>query len=907
MQGVGFRPFVYRLAHELQVGGWVRNAGTQVELALFATAAEWARFWQRFWPELPPLARVEAIEEVEVGPIPPALAPAETAAKSAGATNGSGSHVAGGENAGSSDNGDRCGRGRSGSSWEREFIILPSREQPDGQLHLTPDVALCEACRRELFDPGDRRYLYPFINCTDCGPRYTIVASLPYDRPRTSMRRFRLCPECAREYADPLNRRFHAQPIACPQCGPTLTLLDTGGPEPLGRLDVHSSPDEREAFWQLVRQQLRAGHIVALKGLGGFHLACDATNGEAVRQLRQRKHRPDKPLAVMARDLTVVEQACYVREAERRLLTGPAAPIVLLQVREREEHHRTGQPAWPAWSVLIPGLNRVGVMLPYTPLHALLFDQELAWLVMTSGNMSGQPLASDNGQAWRMLGAVAHRFLVHNRPILRRLDDSVVIVRSAVEPRPPPALPPPQTQPLRRTQQPPQAQQLPRVQVWRRARGFVPEPLRLQGELGQWAMTKDGVVLAWGGELNGAFALALPREGLVYPGPHLGDWGTVENERYAGEQVTLFLQLLNRQPTAVAVDAHPGYHSSAFGRAWAERLGAARQGQTGTGGLDAREPGARLPIAVVQHQRAHVAAVMAEAGWSGQCVGLACDGTGWGDDGRIWGCEVFEVERLDGAWRRAVHLEYLPLVGGEAAIRQPWRIAAAYMSWLYPAGLAWLCQQLAGPRRVQREQEVERVAALAARARALTVVTQGQPVPGVWFTSSLGRLFDAVAALVGLVDSVSYEGQAAAELEALAERGGRSCAGERAWQSRPVTPPPAPATAGQPDVQIIRVGPIWRQLVRFLREGGNSAVAAAMFQEWVVDVLAGQIAQAAKRAGWRRVVLGGGCFQNQFLSSRLEERLVRLTGVQVAQASAIPPGDGGLAVGQALLALAQAQ
>ena len=901
VQGVGFRPFVYRLAHEEGLNGWVRNAGGQVEIEVEGEAAAVAAFRRRLVAEAPPLARIEAVRELTLGRDEPAR-----------------------EREPEQPDGSRSSPGGG-------FVILPSISRRlttaggyTSGLRISPDVAICAACRRELFDPGDRRYLYPFINCTDCGPRYTIMEKLPYDRPFTSMRPFELCPDCRREYEDPSDRRFHAQPIACPACGPALVLAEVGtdgAPRVVARLGRGGvSPTERENFWHLVRERLQAGEILALQGLGGFHLACDARQREAVGRLRERKRRPHKPLAVMMQDLATVERYCYLSEAERATLTSPAAPILLLRLRSRRQT-----------DLLAPGLGRLGVMLPYTPLHLLLFDAEagLDALVMTSGNLSGLPLAATPAEAFRELSGIADLILFHNRRIVRRLDDSVAVVVTGEEGTGDGA-----GQAVARK---------PELQIIRRARGFIPEPLELGfltgGQVsGQGREQTSGsgadrgrgpcpsVILGLGGEQNNAFALLDLARARIYPGPHVGDLGTVEMERHLERQLASFCELLQLRPQAVVVDAHPAYRSRRLG----ERLAA--------------QAGWRLQY--VQHHEAHVAAVMAEAGWEGNCLGVAADGTGWGSDGRIWGGEVFAVERLDRPFRRVAHLEYLPLAGGESAIRRPFRLAVAYTAVLAPEMMGWLEEHWANwARRAsagsrmsrasqswpepERRREIREIGRLAARvARRPEPQAGGRPPtgqeagwmagqmaepaaepqagpgagPGSWIlTSSLGRLFDAAAALLGLVDEVTYEGQAAMQLEALAEGFDRrlEVAGGGSGDGGG-----AEGTGEGVEATVIRVGELWRELLQMMVQQKPAAAIAHHFQYRVVGLLEQAVGRAAAKTGFRRVVLGGGCFHNRYLSRELRRRL-EAAGLVVAEARAVSPGDGGLAVGQAVLAAAR--
>ncbi len=563
VQGVGFRPFVYRLAHELKLGGWVRNdaAGVAIEAQGPATVLE------RFLVALrqpPPLARIDELRTTAL----PACA--------------------GGEG----------------------FVIHASHAGPV-RAEITPDATVCTACLAELFDPADRRYRYPFINCTHCGPRYTITRAIPYDRPNTSMAGFPLCPACAREYHDPADRRFHAQPVACPACGPRLSLRDAGG-SPLAVADAIAATLE----------QLRNGAIVALKGLGGFHLACDARNAAAVARLRQRKQREVKPFAVMAANLASLTPWVECSEDERRLLEAPERPIVLLRQQPGVDAQLPG---------IAPGMDRLGMMLPYTPLHYLLFHQAAGrpdggdWLaqpwplllVMTSANPGGEPLVIADEEAFARLAGIADGFLTHDRAIVARCDDSVLLVRPTG------------------------------TTFVRRARGYVPRRIALPAA--------GPSVLACGGWLKNT--VCLTRDAQAYLSPHIGDLDNPAACRALEEMVERLLDTLRIVPERVACDQHPDFFSSRFAAAFAAERG--------------------LPGVTVQHHHAHIAAIAAEHGLKQPVLGLALDGVGLGDDGGSWGGELL---RVDGAsYRRLGHLRPLPLPGGDRAAREPWRMAAAVL------------------------------------------------------------------------------------------------------------------------------------------------------------------------------------------------------------------------------------
>ncbi|MCD6519885.1 MAG: carbamoyltransferase HypF, partial [Anaerolineae bacterium] len=506
VQGVGFRPFLYRLAHEHHLAGWVRNTSWGVEMEIEGSPASLERFLAELPQKAPPIARIESLEVEEIAP------------------NG-----------------------------HQEFRILHSQAQAGAYQLISPDIATCADCLREIFDPHDRRYRYPFTNCTNCGPRFTIIESIPYDRPRTTMRAFTMCPDCQREYDDPLDRRFHAQPNACPVCGPHLSLLDVQG-----RLLA-----ERDAALRRAEQFLRQGKIVALKGLGGYQLACDATNAQAVRALRARKRRPHKPFAIMVADLDAVAEHAYLNEEERKLLSSPAAPIVLLRWRE-------GSSIVPE---VAPHSHIVGIMLPYTPLHHLLLRDLALPLVMTSGNLTEEPIARDNDEALRRLQGIADYFLVHNRDIYSRYDDSVAFV---------PAGGP---------------------QLIRRARGYAPFPIRLP------FATRP--ILACGAELKNTFCLT--RDQYAFLSQHIGDMENLETLAHYEETVALYQRLFHIEPELIVHDMHPDYMSTRYA-------------------LEQDKP--RL---AVQHHHAHLAACLADRGFAGPAIGVIMDGTGLGLDGHIWG------------------------------------------------------------------------------------------------------------------------------------------------------------------------------------------------------------------------------------------------------------------------------
>ncbi len=750
VQGVGFRPFIYALARRHKLTGLVRNDAEGVHIEAEGPAEELECFLREIKEEAPPLAIIEAVTWRP-------LAVRE----------------------------------------EGEFRIEESREGVQRRALISPDVATCEECLAELFDPANRRYRYPFTNCTNCGPRFTITRSVPYDRAMTTMAHFEMCPGCQKEYDDPADRRFHAQPNACPVCGPRTKLLDRFGHELRSRLE---DPILRAA------RMLRGRAIMAIKGLGGYHLACDPFDEGAVRTLRGRKVRQDKPFALMARDLEQVRKLCRVGPQEERLLASPARPIVLL---ERREDSGVAEEVAPRQKTL-------GVMLAYTPLHHLLLRDAGIPLVMTSGNRSDEPIAYQDEEAFEQLGYIADYFLVHDRPIHMRTDDSVM--RAVGE----------ETYPVRRS------------------RGYAPRPLGVAESFGRHT-------LACGGELKNTFCVAKERH--VFLSHHIGDLENYETLRSFREGVEHYCRLFDVQPGLVAYDLHPEYLSTKYAR-------------------ELEEDG--LPAVGVQHHHAHIASCLADnERLSGErVIGVAMDGTGYGTDGAVWGGEFLEGSIQEGFVRRA-HLEYAPMPGGSAAIRQPWRMALAQLVALY-GDEAVLKLSLAVVRRAG-ERNVRLISRL---------VEHRLNTPP---TSSAGRLFDAVAALVGVPGSrqATYEGQAAVELELAAD---------------------GPAGRGYP-FQLRPEGEGWvvetREtvvgVVEDLLAGREVREISSRFHRTVAEMVVAGCEEVREAGGASAVALSGGTFQNMLLLGQviglLEEK-----GFTVYRHRRVPTNDGGLALGQAVLA-----
>lgn len=702
VQGVGFRPFVYRLARGLGLTGWVLNAGSGLTVEVEGDPERTREFLDRLERDKPGPAVVLAREISRLAP--------------AGFTG---------------------------------FVIRDSDEAEERSAAVLPDLATCEACLRELMDPSGRRHLYPFTNCTLCGPRYTIVLDIPYDRERTSMRGFMLCEDCRREYGDPADRRFHAQPNACPRCGPRLNM-------PIAA----------------AARALESGGVLALKGIGGFQLLVDARNEEAVQRLRERKQREEKPFALMMPSLEQAHHYCRISPAEEAALRSSAAPIVLLRPRNVPG--------------LAPGVARnspyLGVMLPYSPLHHLLLAAFPYPVVATSGNLSDEPIAIDNDEAAGRLARLADAFLMHDRPIVRPADDSVVRVSRG------------------------------RETVLRRARGYAPLPVRVREPL--------PAVLAVGGHLKNSVAIALGRQVIL--SQHVGDLDTIEARRALERTIEDLCRLYRFRPELVACDLHPDYASTRWARA------------------------SGFPVVPVQHHHAHAAACAAENDAAGEYLGVCWDGAGYGQDGTIWGGEFFLVSETD--FERAAHLRPFRLPGGEAALREGWRAAA---------GLLW-----------------ETGAELDARQRTLApLLERAVNAP---LTTSAGRLFDAVAALAGVAEVSRFEGQAAM----LLERTIGELETEEAY--------PLPAGDWEP---------LLRAVLNDIRANTSPAWIAARFH----NALAAWIVEVAARTGAKQVALSGGVFQNRYLTERAAA-LLEARGCRVFTHQRIPPNDGGIALGQAVLA-----
>jgi hydrogenase maturation protein HypF len=741
VQGVGFRPFVYQLAVKHNLRGWVRNTSEDVKIEVEGEGGDIESFLKGLRTEAPPLARIEDITA--------------TAGKPAGYA---------------------------------KFEIKESVAEAGKYQLVSPDIATCPDCLKEIFDLEDRRYKYPFTNCTNCGPRFTIIADIPYDRPNTTMKSFRMCPECQREYEDPLDRRFHAQPNACPVCGPRLELVDARGNKVEGD-DIINKTSEL----------LREGKIVAVKGLGGFLLACDATDGSVVNRLRRRKNRPAKPLAVMVADLDEAKKHCEINEAETKILTSPGSPIVLMKWKETSSITKA----------VAPGLRYLGVMLPYTPLHHLLLQETGLPLVMTSGNLSEEPIARDNDEALRRLGGIANYFLRHNRDIYARYDDSVMTVEN---------------------EQP---------KFVRRARGYAPYPIHLPYRSRQ--------ILAGGAEEKNTFCLT--RDNYAFVSQHIGDMENLETLEHFKNSLELYQRLFRIKPEIIAADMHPEYLPTKYAKE-----------------LAAKE---KLKLIPVQHHHAHIASCLVDNGIEGPVIGVSLDGTGYGTDGHIWGGEFLVADYRK--FTRMAHLEYLPLAGGALAIKKPYRTAAGYVM-----ALGLENHELPPFREIEKTE--------------LDIIKkQVENNINAPLTSSMGRVFDAVAALTGIRGVIQYEAQAAIDLE--------TCASEATDEDKSY-----PFIIVEQDgVSIIKVRDLLSAVISDWQAKTPKAVIAARFHNTIAQMILEICLAISKKTGIKEVALSGGVFQNRLLAKKART-LVESAGLRVYTHHQVPCNDGGVSLGQAVIA-----
>ena len=747
VQGVGFRPFVYRKTDELNLTGFIRNTTQGVEIEVEGSPEDLDALQKSLKEDLPPLARVDSLESRAMA----------------------------------------C-RG------DNEFKIVASDRAPGAAALISPDMATCDACLDELKTPGNRRHRYPFVNCTDCGPRFSIVKAVPYDRSRTTMNVFILCPACEEEYKNPLDRRYHAEPNACPECGPQICY---DSPKTAKKLYKEEALAHAKAV-------LNNGGILAVKGLGGFHLACDARNQAAVLRLRERKHRPAKPLAIMCRDMEEVRRCVKISADEERELQNPRRPILLLARNEKDD---SGIAA-----AVAPGHHDLGVMLPYTPLHHLLFDGDApASLVMTSGNRSEEPIVTDNDEALSHLADIADGFLLHNRPIWNRSDDSVAYVAGA------------------------------NLVLTRRSRGFVPLPVSLPVSVRP--------TLAVGAQLCNTFAVA-ERQRLIFS-QHIGDMDNEETLLFFKESVEKFCNWLQVRPEIIAHDLHPDLMTTRFAEEWKNK--------------------ARL--VPVQHHHAHLVSALAAHDIKHEALGFVLDGTGFGTDGGIWGGEILFGSAA--GFLRLGRLRALPLPGGEAAIRRPWRTAVAYLQDFAPelkdAPLPLF-------QRAKNTEELQVVRKMVER-RFNTPMT-----------TSAGRLFDAVAALLDVCDDATYEGQAAIELEQLARQGEQGTCPDLLFDF-----------AESEQTLILDPAPLFRKLVELCLAGVDRTALAFGFHKAFATALADSVGPLQKLASFSEVALCGGVFQNRILTRLTTEALIKRGFTPLAPGE-IPVNDAGLALGQVLVA-----
>jgi hydrogenase maturation protein HypF len=742
VQGVGFRPFIYRVATRHRLGGFVCNTTEGVTLEVEGPAGRVEKFSSELLKSLPPAAEVSSISSSDVALL-----------------------------------------------GESEFRIIASEQEGRKEVLISPDIATCADCLRELNDPEERRYRYPFINCTNCGPRLTIIRDVPYDRANTSMACFALCPRCRAEYEDPADRRFHAEPNACPVCGPGLWITDETG------ASLQTDDPVKKAV-----ELLLAGNVLAIKGLGGFHLAVDASSEEAVKRLRSRKYREEKPLAIMAKDIDAASRIARIGRAERELLLSPQRPIVLCRKGDRSV----------IASSVAPGVPNQGIMLPYTPLHHLLLENHFPALVMTSANQVDEPICIANRETLARLKGIADFYLFHNRDILVRCDDSVAAVagKSPV--------------------------------MMRRSRGWAPKPVSLKRSYPE--------ALALGPHLKAT--LCILKGGLAYLSPHIGDLETPEARDFHLESLRLMERIAECRPDVIACDLHPSY--------WTTRLA---------------EELPHSQIIRVQHHHAHVVSAMAENGLSSEVIGLAMDGTGYGPDGTAWGGEFLVVDEID--FQRAGHIRPYPLPGAEKAVKEPWRVAASLLRESF--GEAW--RDVA--RKLPLKEKESHFGVLE------NMMAQGFNSP---LTSSLGRVFDGVAAILGTRQAVSFEGQAAMELETLATG--------RTTRRYPFE------IMRDGDRIVLDLRPLVRAVAEERIKEKDPAAIAAAFHRTIIGALVAMTVAVREQTGLGKAVLSGGCFQNRVLLEGTVRELER-AGFEVYTHQMLPSNDGCIALGQAVVAAAR--
>ncbi len=741
VQGVGFRPFIYQLASRYGLSGFVINTSDGVTLEIEGADGHIDSFFKDIIRDCPPLAYISSIEREYISP-----------------------------------------------KYEKGFQIEESKRGDERSTLISPDVCVCEDCIREMMDPFDRRYRYPFINCTNCGPRYTIIMDIPYDRENTTMKKFKMCKLCKEEYEDPQNRRFHAQPNACPKCGPEVTLWNNK------REKLNCDDPILKA-----KELIKKGAILAIKGLGGFHLAVDAKNHKAVVRLRKRKRREEKPFAIMVRDIEDAKGIAHLSHEEEKILTSKERPIVLLRKRKGN----------PLSSEVSPKNRYFGIMLPYTPIHYLLLEKRGDIFVMTSGNITDEPINIDNDDAFRNLKDIADYFLIHNRDIYLRSDDSVVTFMGG------------------------------KLRQIRRSRGYVPVPIFLSERLRGLPL-----VLALGGELKNTICLI--KDGKAFLSQHVGDMENLETFQFFLLTIRHMSRILDITPELLVYDMHPDYLTTQYAKEQTD-----------------------IPTVAVQHHHAHLVSCLAENGISGPVIGITLDGTGYGTDGNIWGGEVLVGDAL--RFRRRAHFEYVPLPGGDSAIRYPWKSAISYLYKAFESDLLNLNIPLF-KRISKRDTEV--------------VLKMIQRDINCYPTSSCGRLFDAIAAILGLRHRVSYEGQAPMELEMISDEDikdhyefGLEKEGDR---------------------YLIKISDLIRAVVEDVQKGIGPSVIAKRFHNSIIEIFKLLCVILRDEEGINRVALSGGVFQNRIIFENLSLKLQQ-EGFEVITHSLVPTNDGGLSLGQAIV------
>ncbi len=824
VQGVGFRPFIFNIAKKMGFSGWVGNTDSDVIIEIETNKTLLSKFIDTIKTQAPVLSKIETIDYEEL------------------------------QTMGLSD-----------------FVIKESKSFTKGHIFISPDVCTCRDCLEEMLDNRDRRYGYPFINCTNCGPRFTIIKDIPYDREKTTMSCFEMCEQCRKEYTAPADRRYHAQPVSCHDCGPVLQIADETGNilsagqqiEPLiepqtapqitpqtashieqqteqymeHHMELHAERHSQHFQEQLNSQQcigyiteiIKAGKIAAIKGIGGYHLACDALSESAVKRLRRRKNRDDKPFALMMKNLDVIERYCHITNKERELLKAAASPIVLLE--KKPEATLPDE---------IAHLNRyLGVMLPYTPIHYLMFEQEAfpEVLVMTSGNLSSEPIFYRDREAMEGLVGIADAFLTNNREIYTRTDDSVTRVFNEKE------------------------------YVLRRSRGYVPTPLKLELQrLLQIApAVKIPSVLACGGELKNVFCLN--KGNIFYMSHHIGDLENDSTNKAYVNAIEHFKKLFDINPEHIAHDLHPNYFSTQYA------LEQTFENKTG-----------------VQHHKAHIASCMAENGLSGEVIGVSFDGTGYGEDGKIWGGEFFKGGYY--GFERAGRLQYVMMPGSDSAVKHPWKMALGY---LFSAGL--LNAVAAGDETCSRNSGI--IGEIPQDCSILSGISSGDISFTVRMlerklncpeTSSMGRFFDAVSALLGIKTDISYEGQAAIELEYYARQAGAE-------------PYEHALELDEAGSFVVRTDKIIHQLIKDIRYNKSLEVISSRFHAAISEIVLAGCSEIRRSTGLNRVVLSGGVFQNITLL-KMSFELLKKYDFEVYTHSLVPANDGGIALGQAIMAIA---